>query len=150
MVQPILHLWWHHPKCLIFESCVFFLTSILDWNNGRPLCGKHNFCHQFLQASGKYKHHSESLLLSMGHLIYHGHGLPGCQRQHCRPDGKGKFLLKFQIRTEWFLNQIVELLRVWAWDMLTISRSAITTCYYNISSLDSNLQNMQKMNHRLR
>lgn len=80
------------------RAVLFFLTFLLDWNNGRPLYGKHNLCPQFFQACGKYKHHAESLLLSMGHLIHHGHGLPGCQRQHCRPDGQSKFLLKLKLR----------------------------------------------------
>lgn len=89
VVQPEL-LCWHHPKCChLLELFFFFLTFLLGWNNGKPLCGKHNFCTQFLQISGKYKQHPESLLLSMEHLIHHGHGLPGCQGQHCRPDGQG-------------------------------------------------------------
>lgn len=124
-----------------FRAVYFFpLTVLLDWNNGRTLQGKHNLCPQFLQPSGKYKCcHPESLLLSMEHLLHHGHDLPGCQGQHCRPDGQSKFLLKFQIRTEWFLNWIVELLWLHVWDILTLTRSAIITSHYNTSSLDSNL-----------
>lgn len=68
----------------------FFLTFLPDWNNGRPLCGQHNLRPQFFQASGKHQRHPQSLLLSMEHLIRHGHGLPGGQGQHRRPDGQGK------------------------------------------------------------
>lgn len=90
------------PKRLSHFSELFFLCFFLDWNNGRTLCGQHNLCPQFLQASGKHKHHAESLLFSVEHLIHYGHGLPGGQGQHCSPDGRGKLLGMLQIQTEWF------------------------------------------------
>ena len=103
---------------------LLFLVFLPDWDNGRTLCGKHDLCPQFLQISGKYKcRHPESLLLSLEHLLHHGHGLPGRPGQYCRPDSPSEFLLKFPTGTEGFLNWIAELLWLYACKIWTITVS---------------------------
>ena len=136
---------------------LLFLVFLPDWDNGRTLCGKYNLCPQFLQASCKYKRqHPEYLLLSLEHLLHLGHGLPGRPGQYCRPDSPSKFLFKFPIGTEGFLNWIAELIWLYACGIWTITKSAacgilvpppgiesvssaIITNHYSMCYLDSNL-----------